>query len=90
MMTFYRTPECSRSSLVQEVLNRTGIKYSVVVIGTEKDKREHFSTNISLPLLKDEHEVYCGIEAIVDHLKQFEEFKAEWDAFQTDACPSSE
>ena len=70
MITLYYTPDCSGCLAIKEALQNSAVDHEVICVPNEEEKKQHFSTNVALPILKNEHVVYSGFEAICEHLKE--------------------
>ncbi len=68
MITFYYTPDCEGCGSIEAALQKNSVEHQVVVVLNAEEKKKHFSTNVALPILKNEHLVFSGMEEICEHL----------------------
>lgn len=70
MITFYYTPECFECFEIEKFLEKKRLLHESIVVSNAEEKKKHFSNNLALPILKDEHVVFSGIEAILEYLHE--------------------
>jgi glutathione S-transferase len=85
MIEFYRSARCESCAEIEEALREMVVAYRVVVVDREHPPQE-WQPDIQLPALKDNGQLIVGQQAIVEHLKELEQFVGEWRRFQADAC----
>ena len=76
MITFFRTESCKGCREIQEAMQRISLAHKAVMV----------SKGQKAPVLEDNGERIEGHDKIIAHLRKLEEFKKEWDKFQSDAC----
>ncbi|RMH74673.1 MAG: hypothetical protein D6681_22840 [Calditrichaeota bacterium] len=85
MLVFYRTPECPQCKRIQEILEEMVIAHRVVS-GASGGDSQTSSVAVSPPAIVEGNTVVQGHREILRYLEALEQFKAEWDKFQSDAC----
>ncbi len=85
MLKFYRTSNCPRCRRIQDALEDLNIVHEVILTARPESVAD-LPKGIKLPVLVDEGKLFEGSEAILKHLEELEEFKAEWYKFQSDSC----
>jgi glutaredoxin len=90
MVTLYCTPNCPSCAKIEDILKEISLAHDIVLIQDETEKMKHFSTNIALPILKDEHIAYAGQDAIITHLGELTHLEARLARFQTGTCCCNE
>lgn len=81
MIEFYRSARCGSCAEIEEALAEMVVAHRVVVV-----EPGEWAGDTPLPALKDNGQTITGRQAIVEHLKQLEQFVEEWRRFQSDAC----
>lgn len=86
MITFYRNTGCRDCARIAEKLREMSLAHDVVEAGTDAPDRKGREERQQLPCLKDDDKVIEGHGRIAEYIEQLEQFKGEWDKFQSDAC----
>jgi hypothetical protein len=81
----FRSEDCPRCDAIQEALEEQTLAHNVQVVQTAKDVPDA-PEGAALPILVDEGKVFSGSADVLEHVKELEQFKAQWEKFQTDAC----
>jgi glutaredoxin len=84
MFTLYRTENCPSCTTLEETLDELVVQHEVVVVDDPRDER--LPNGRKPPVLVDDERVVEGSEAIQEYLEGVQDFKAQWDKFQSDAC----
>ena len=85
MLKFYRTSDCPRCGHIEDALEKLNIVHEIIL--TEPpESTEDLPKDTKLPVLVDEGKLFERSEAILKHLEELEEFKADWYKFQSDSC----
>lgn len=86
MITFFTTAESEDNAAVEDTLDDLCMTHETVTVKSARDLPPEVPSEGGLPVLVDEHDVFQGIAAILEHLQALEAFKAQWYKFQSDAC----
>ncbi|MEJ2049323.1 MAG: glutathione S-transferase N-terminal domain-containing protein [Calditrichota bacterium] len=86
MIRFYRTKDCPDCSAIQETMEDLSLAHKVVMVKDRAELPVEIPKNTRLPVMEDGEEIIQGHDQILHHLEELENFKAEWDKFQSDAC----
>jgi hypothetical protein len=62
------------------------LAHKVVMVKDRAELPVEISKDSRLPVMVDGNEIIQGHDQILHHLEELENFKAEWDKFQSDAC----
>ncbi len=85
MIELYRPVDCLTCIDIEVALKEMVVAHKIMIV-SEDDTPDCLPANTPLPALKDNGEIITGQPAITAHLKELEEFVAEWRRFQSDAC----
>jgi glutaredoxin len=86
MIRFYRSRDCPGCSAIQETMEDLSLAHKVVMVKDRAELPVEISKDSRLSVMVDGNEIFQGHDRILHHLEQLENFKAEWDKFQSDAC----
>jgi arsenate reductase-like glutaredoxin family protein len=86
MMKFFRTENCPGCQDIENILKQLSLACEVIIVKEKNDIPASLPSDIKLPFLIDEGRLIQGINDIVSHLNELEEFKSQWYKFQSDAC----
>ena len=86
MITLYRTDPCPRCDDIQEWLESRSLAHQIKTVSKGVFTPEGVDWELHPPVMIDDNNVYEGSDAIGEHMQELEEFKAEWEKFQSDAC----
>lgn len=86
MIFFYRHPDCRKCNQIQERLEDLVLAHRVIFGDKEIPATENIPKDSKLPLLADNGNFISGEKAILSHLDELEQFKTEWDKYQSDSC----
>lgn len=86
MITFFRTKKCRGCSAIQEALEELCIAHKVILVDDDHGHTSSLPAGTRPPVLVDGDEIVQGIDGILVHLQELEDFKALWEKFQSDAC----
>lgn len=82
MLQFYRHKECAECGQIQEKLQELVLAHQVIFVADSLRLVE----GTAPPLLRDGEKTFQGKPAILAHLEALENFKAQWDKYQSDSC----
>lgn len=85
-MTFYRKKSCPKCAQIQEALQELSLAHKVVIVQRRDELSGLLPSDVKLPVLHDEGELYQGADAIMAHMEKLAAFKERWYGYQSDAC----
>ncbi len=85
MLVLYRTSDSRAGDRIEERLKELVLSHRIHDIDRISEKPAEL-TGDELPVLYDDKAVFRGEQYIMAHLEELEQFKQEWDRFQSDAC----
>ncbi|MBD3223377.1 MAG: hypothetical protein GF313_01505 [Caldithrix sp.] len=86
MITLYRKTNCELSDRIEDKLKAMVLAHQVKIVDSDnEDQAERYDTE-SVPVLVDEGRQFAGEEVIMEHLRELENYKSDWDKFQSDSC----
>ena len=85
MIKLFRTVDCSLGADFQDALQDMVIAHEVIVVDRDQVLAV-LPPETPLPALSDNGRLITGRAEIEEHLKQLEQFVADWRRFQSDAC----
>lgn len=86
MITLYHRTDCPHCTGIRDSLEELAIAFEVVEVGSVEELPEELGRVDSLPVLRQDGEVYAGPSEIVEHLRELEGFVEMWYKFQSDTC----
>lgn len=85
MITFYQNKNCHDCEAIEERLQELSLAHKTVTAGREDDRKTDYR-GLPLPRLEDDGKIITGHNQIAEHIAELNEFKEQWEKFQSDAC----